>query len=176
MLKLDFSKKIEEVDTKKEERKRLGRRIGAEVKFALGMINAETRKKVTGDYRKPSHEAAHKFLWATGQISKKQMKHLDAELRHKRLEVTKGTVVIIESSTRHHPRMGELRREVEKRGGKVVFAGEHMRETQEIKVERDAQRQKERQGREVVKEVEERQKKHEEERQGMKIKLRHELK
>ncbi len=176
MIKGDFSKTIEEVDTKKEERKRHSRRIGAEVKFALGMIDAKTRKKVTGDYRKPSHEAAHKFLWTTGQISKSQMRHLDAELRHTRLEVTKGTVLIIDSSIRHHPRMGELRLEVEKRGGKVVFAGERMGETQEIKVERDAQRQKERQGREVVKEVGERQKKHDEEHHGMKIKLRHEVK
>jgi conjugative relaxase-like TrwC/TraI family protein len=182
MIKLDFSKKIEEVDTKKEERRRLSRRIGAEVKFALGMISAKTRKKVTGDYWKPRHEAAHKFLWATGQISKKQMRHLDAELRHKRLEVTKGTVVIIDSSIRHHPRMADLVREVEKREGKIVFAGERMKE-------KESQRQKEWESREVVKEVknrinhaerEELQKKYDEERpqekQGMKIKLRHELK
>ncbi len=110
------------------------------------------------------------------------MRHLDAELRHKRLEVTKGTVVIIESSTRHHPRMADLVREVEKREGKIVFAGERMKE-------KESQRQKEWESREVVKEVknrinhaerEELQKKYDEERpqekQGMKIKLRHELK
>ncbi len=143
MIKGDFKKQIVEVDTKKEERKQLERRIGAEVKFALGMIDAKTRKKLTGDDQKPSHEAAHKFLWATGQISKSQMLHLDAELRHQRLEVTKGTVVIIDRSIRNHRLNGKLREEIEKRGGKLVFAGEVERQREKQRQERAAATPKE---------------------------------
>jgi len=128
MIKGDFSKQTVEVDRKKEERKKLARRINAEAKYALAMISAKTRKKLTGDLHKPSFEAAHKFLWATGQITKNQMRHLDAELRHKRLEVKKGTVVIIDRSIRNHRLNGKLREEIEKRGGTMVFAGDPIRE------------------------------------------------
>ncbi len=174
MITGDFSKQIVEVDTKKEERKRMFRRINTEAKYALGMISAKTRKKLTGGLHKPSHEAAHKFLWATGQITKKQMRHLDAEARHKRLEVTKGTVVIIDRSIRNHPLNGKLREEIEKRGGKMVYAGERINEKHShgMMAEKKDVRQKEIQSRDVLKDEEERQK----ERYGMKIKLRHELK
>jgi len=132
-----------EVDKEKEARKRFSRRVVAEAKYLSGQISLETKKKMTGDNLKPRSEMVHKFLWATAQISKSQMRHLDAELRHEKLKVTSKTVIIVNESMKSHPLFPIFQQEVEQRGGKIVHAGEMARERviQALKAERELEKQ-----------------------------------
>jgi conjugative relaxase-like TrwC/TraI family protein len=132
-----------EVDKEKEARKRFSRRVVAEAKYISGQISLETKKKMTGDNLKPRSEMVHKFLWATAQISKSQMRHLDAELRHEKLKVTSKTVIIVNESMKSHPLFPIFQQEVEQRGGKIVHAGEMARERviQALKAERELEKQ-----------------------------------
>ena len=131
-----------EVDKEKEARKRFSRRVVAEAKYISGQISLETKKKMTGDNLKPRSEMVHKFLWATAQISKSQMRHLDAELRHEKLKVTSKTVIIVNESMKSHPLFPIFQQAVEQRGGKIVHAGEMARERviQALKAERELEK------------------------------------
>jgi len=79
---------------------------------------------------------------------------LNRELQLQKYVVTDKTVVVIDEQGKH-PDIQKLVRLVQERGGKVVFTAEKIREqaTQEIKAERQQEWQKEKQNREVVKEV-----------------------
>lgn len=134
-----------ELDKGDEARKKFFKQAGAELKYLTGQISLETKKKLTGDYWKPRTEMVHKFLWATGQISKNRMRHLDAELRHEQLKVTNKTVIIVSQGISQHPLFPALIEAVQKRGGKIVYAHEKIRErvTQELKAERELEKLRE---------------------------------
>jgi hypothetical protein len=65
------------------------------------------------------------------------MRHLDAELRHEKLKVTPKTVIIVNDSMRKNPLFPLFEQEIKKRGGKIVHAGEMIRERviQELRAE-----------------------------------------
>jgi conjugative relaxase-like TrwC/TraI family protein len=100
------------------------RKVYAEWKYATHQWTKDTKQKFLGEYYEPTSRLRHEVMYATHQISKGQRDHLNRELERQSRAVDGNTVVVVNEGkwARETDTMQKLTAEVEKRGGKIVYA------------------------------------------------------
>jgi septum formation inhibitor MinC len=105
-------------------------------------------KEYIGQKHRPSSERVHEFKYATHQISKAQRDFLNRELERERNKIDKKTVVVIDARPTKKGDIHKLVTEIEKKGGRVVFADEARENQQERRQVAEMMRRQQEQQRE----------------------------
>jgi conjugative relaxase-like TrwC/TraI family protein len=120
------------IRTKDEkEKEQTVREVYAIFKYATRQWSKDSMKEYTGQKHRPSSERVHEFKYATHQISKAQRDFLNRELERERHKIDKKTVVVIDARPTKRGDLKKLVDEIERKGGRVIFAEDAIQEQQE---------------------------------------------
>jgi conjugative relaxase-like TrwC/TraI family protein len=120
------------IRTKEEkEKQQTVREIYAIYKYATRQWSKDSMKEYTGHKHRPSSERVHEFKYATHQISKAQRDFLNRELEKERNKIDKKTVVVIDARPSRRGDLKKLVDEIERKGGRVIFAEDATQEQQQ---------------------------------------------
>ncbi len=137
------------IRTKEEkEKQQTVREVYAIYKYATRQISKDSMKEYIGQKHRPSSERVHEFKYATHQISKAQRDFLNRELERERNKIDKKTVVVIDARPTKKGDIHKLVTEIEKKGGRVVFADEARENQQERRQVAEMMRRQQEQQRE----------------------------